>query len=61
MDAVTAETTGEDWDLILNINQGIHKLDEKWSLMSTFQARLSKPIVENAAVQNDSSSRLVLV
>ena len=26
VDAVTAETTGEDWDLILNINQGIHNL-----------------------------------
>ena len=53
MDLVTVATTVEDDEVIRKVDQGIHKPDYKWLLMSTFQAGWSGAIVDNNPIHGD--------
>ena len=61
MDLVTVATTEEDEEVILKVDQGIHKPDYKWLLMSTFHAWWSGAIVDNNPIHGDYLSRFGLV
>ena len=55
------ETTGEDEEITLKVNQGIHKPCEKRSMISTFQDHFSGTRLDNTPVQHTSSSIFGLV
>ena len=61
LDVVTMETTREDKELIIKVNQGTQKLDDNSSLTSTLQASGLGTRVDNTTVQNNPSSRFVLI
>ena len=61
VDSVAVASTGDDYEVIIRINQAVVNPDEYWLLLSMFQSRYSCTKVDNDTIQFNMGSRFGII